>query len=98
MTKQAILEKLIEEGNEARLIVQYAGRKLLEREEAIIGEMLTWFRSIGTNPSTNQPEIGVRYIAALSEVRALLEYSEHAADKGAQALAQLVSTSTEASE
>lgn len=89
MTRQGLLEEQIETGHAAGLIRQYAGKRLLQREEQIICEMLAWFRGDGADPHR-----AVRYIAALSEVRALLEDTEHQEAKGAAALAELVSTST----
>ena len=98
MTELDVLERQIEEGNEARLIHQYAGKRLLEREEHIVRTMLKWFRSIHTTPALNSPEIGVRFIAQLSEVRALLEDTEQREEKGAKAMATLVSKSTASDE
>lgn len=92
MTRQEVLQQQVDDGHEASLIRQYAGKRLLAREEQIIREALGWFRGA---PDPN-PHRAVQYIAALSEVRALLEDTEYREAKGATALAEIVTTSTEA--
>lgn len=94
MTRAEKLQEQVDDGHEAALILQYAGKLLLQREEQIIREMLQWFDGLAQNPVTDRPEVGVRFIARLSAVRELLTAAEHREKKGAQALAEIVSKST----
>jgi hypothetical protein len=86
-------ERQIEEGKAAEQLLKYAGPMLLEREEQIVLGMLQWFRTIKDTPAADNPQVGMRFIAQLSEVRAMMEEARYRVEKGADAMAKIVNNS-----
>jgi hypothetical protein len=66
-----------------------------QREAQIVNELILWFRA-GVEGNHLDPQIAVRYAAALSEVRALREELEHRVRKGRDAQKTLVTADTAA--
>lgn len=90
MSTADTITRQIEEGKTAERVLAAAGPMLVAREDQIITEMLRWFRSIQDGIGQNDPHIAMRYIASLSEVRALLEENEHRVAKGTDAMAKFM--------
>lgn len=84
------ISRQIEEGRTAQRILDAGESFFRAREQQCLKEMLGWFRLLKDGVGQNDPHIAMRFIAAFSEARALIEELDQRVDLGTKAMGKFM--------